>query len=166
MDQLIQASIAAPPIKKSHHKQYVSPQAFPNRNMIYIPMWMFVCWLLFTVLLITPDQQFQCSSCGNYRRLNQRHGRMCCFCNNQVYRHPPSPSTYPLTPPVNDILARNVSSLMSSLPLYSHHRAPLVNVLSKDLPSTTVAKILHTTPTYVRQCKRKNYDDADLLQNK
>ena len=55
---------------------------------------------------------------------------------------------------------------MHQLPVHSHHRAPLIYHLSRDLPSTTAAKLLHTTASYVRQCKRKSYDDADLLQEK
>ena len=55
---------------------------------------------------------------------------------------------------------------MRRLPVHSHHRAPLIHHLSRDLPSTTAARLLHTTPSYVRQCKRKSYDDADLLQEK
>ena len=55
---------------------------------------------------------------------------------------------------------------MLKLPVHSHHRASLVHHLSCDLPSTTAAKILHTTASYVRQCKRKSYDDSDLVQEK
>ena len=55
---------------------------------------------------------------------------------------------------------------MLKLPVHSHHRASLVHHLSRDLPSTTAAKILHTTASYVRQCKRKSYDDSDLVQEK
>ena len=55
---------------------------------------------------------------------------------------------------------------MRHLPVHSHHRAPLIHHLSRDLPSTTAAELLHTTASYVRQCKRKSYDDVDLLQDR
>src|SRR4051812_16781510 len=56
--------------------------------------------------------------------------------------------------------------MMTDLPTHSHHRAPLVHFLSAGLPSTIAAKILHTTPSYVRQCKRKLVDASDLLTEK
>ena len=55
---------------------------------------------------------------------------------------------------------------MSDLPVHSHHRATLVHYLSKDLDSETAARVLHTSSSYVRQCRRKSYDDADLFLDK
>lgn len=55
---------------------------------------------------------------------------------------------------------------MAALPPHSHHRAPLVHHLSKGLISTAAAAILHTSPSYIRQCKRKDYSGSDLLQEK
>lgn len=55
---------------------------------------------------------------------------------------------------------------MQHLPVHSHHRAPLVHFLSQGLPSTVAPHILATTPSYVRQCKRKSFDDSDLVQEK
>jgi hypothetical protein len=55
---------------------------------------------------------------------------------------------------------------MTDLPSHSHHRAPLVHYLSKGLDSTTAAAILHCSPSYVRQCKRKDYSDSDLMQDR
>ena len=63
-------------------------------------------------------------------------------------------------------MTKNVNSLMKQLPIHSHHRAPLIHFLSKDLNSATAANILHTSPSYIRQCKRKDYDDADLFQDR
>lgn len=67
---------------------------------------------------------------------------------------------------ISAILAHNVSSMMAQLPVHSHHRAPLVQALSQDLTSTAAAKALHTSASYVRQCKRKDYTDADLFHDK
>ena len=55
---------------------------------------------------------------------------------------------------------------MSLLPIHSHHRAPLVHFLSAGLTSTQAAAILHTSASYVRQCKRKDYSECDLLQDR
>lgn len=66
----------------------------------------------------------------------------------------------------SEILARNLRHMMAQLPVHSHHRAPLVQVLSRDLSSTVAAAALHTSASYVRQCKRKDYSDADLYHEK
>lgn len=63
-------------------------------------------------------------------------------------------------------MTRNVSTLMSDLPVHSHHRATLVHYLSRDLDSETAARVLHTSSSYVRQCRRKSYDDSDLFLDK
>jgi hypothetical protein len=55
---------------------------------------------------------------------------------------------------------------MAALPTHSHHRAPLVHFLSKGLDSTTAASLLHCSASYVRQAKRKDWSDSDLLQDK
>lgn len=55
---------------------------------------------------------------------------------------------------------------MTDLPAHSHHRAPLVHYLSQGLDSTTAANLLHCSASYVRQCKRKDYSDSDLLTDK
>jgi hypothetical protein len=55
---------------------------------------------------------------------------------------------------------------MSDLPQYSHHRAPLLHYLTRNIPSITAAALFHTSASYVRQCKRKDYSDSDLLQDR
>lgn len=55
---------------------------------------------------------------------------------------------------------------MSQLPVHSHHRAPLVSILAQGLPSTTAAPLLHTSASYVRECKRKDVSQSALLQDK
>ncbi len=63
-------------------------------------------------------------------------------------------------------LAENASSLMASLPTHSHHRAPLLSLLSRDISSSAAAPLLHASPSYIRDCKRKEYSGSDLLQQK
>ena len=63
-------------------------------------------------------------------------------------------------------LAENASQLMASLPTHSHHRAPLLNALSRDIPSSAAAPLLHASPSYIRDCKRKDVSGSDLLHSK
>ena len=63
-------------------------------------------------------------------------------------------------------MTQNASDLMAALPTHSHHRATLVHFLSKGLDSTTAASLLHCSASYVRQVKRKDWSDSDLLQDK
>ena len=65
-----------------------------------------------------------------------------------------------------EIVFNNVSNMMAELPVHSHHRAPLVHALSKGMSSPAAAAALHTSASYVRQCKRKDYSDADLYHDK
>jgi hypothetical protein len=55
---------------------------------------------------------------------------------------------------------------MATLPVHSHHRAPLLHVLSQQLPSSTAASLLHAAPSTVRLAKRKDYSGSDLVQQK
>ena len=55
---------------------------------------------------------------------------------------------------------------MASLPVHSHHRAPLLKALSQHIPSSTAATLLHAAPSTIRNAKRKDYSLADLLQQK
>jgi hypothetical protein len=63
-------------------------------------------------------------------------------------------------------LVENASQLMASLPTHSHHRAPLLSALSQHLPSSTAATLLHAAPSTIRNAKRKDHSDSDLLQQK
>ena len=48
---------------------------------------------------------------------------------------------------------------MAALPTHSHHRAPLVHHLSQGMSSAVAAPLLHTSASYIRECKRKDYSD-------
>ena len=101
-----------------------------------------------------------CWNCGStHSRKGHRH---CWPCEKQ--RKPTQPATTTLR--TKQQVTHNVTELMRTFPPHSHHRAPLVHHLSRGLDSTTAAHLLHCSPSYVRQCKRKNYSDADLLQDK
>ncbi len=63
-------------------------------------------------------------------------------------------------------LAENASQLMASLPTHSHHRAPLLNILSGNIPSSAAAALLHSSASYIRDCKRKDPSSSDLLTQK
>jgi len=63
-------------------------------------------------------------------------------------------------------IGENATQLMAALPPHSHHRAPLLHALSDGLPSSAVAPLLHASPSYIRDCKRKNYDSSDLFTQK
>src|SRR5680860_508811 len=67
---------------------------------------------------------------------------------------------------IQALLVRNVGSLMAALPVHSHHRAPLLHELSRDIPSSAAAPLLHASPSYIRDCKRKDYSQSDLLTQK
>ena len=55
---------------------------------------------------------------------------------------------------------------MASLPTHSHHRAPLLSTLSQNIPSSQAAPLLHASPSYIRDCKRKEHSSSDLLTQK
>jgi len=55
---------------------------------------------------------------------------------------------------------------MASLPKHSHHRAPLLQILSDNIPSAAAAPLLHASASYIRDCKRKDYSNSDLLTRK
>jgi hypothetical protein len=63
-------------------------------------------------------------------------------------------------------IGENATALMASLPIHSHHRAPLLAALSTSIPSTTAAPLLHASASYIRSVKRKDHSGSDLLQAK
>jgi len=115
-----------------------------------------------------PEQR-QCPQCGTFKEQQRFHGASCRECYNES--HPPHPASAPPSSPHPSLtsleqVGTNASHLLSALPPHSHHRAPLVHFLSAGLDSTTAASLLHTSASYVRQCKRNDYSDSDLLQDK
>lgn len=63
-------------------------------------------------------------------------------------------------------IGTNAVSLVQSLPVHSHHRAPLLHHLSQNITSTEAAAAFNTSASYIRECKRKNMSDSDLLTQK
>src|SRR4051812_27293547 len=101
--------------------------------------------------IVPPYQQEQCRDCGKWTIKHRHRSHRCLSCR---YKHEKS-TTSPTTPlsTTEQQMTKNVSNMMSLLPIHSHHRAPLVHHLSKGLDSTTASNILNTTSSYVRQCK-------------
>ncbi len=60
-------------------------------------------------------------------------------------------------------MGENASQLMAALPIHSHHRAPLLSILSTNIPSTIASSLLHSSASYIRNAKKR---DTDLIQAK
>src|SRR6185312_4367761 len=60
-------------------------------------------------------------------------------------------------------IGSNAVSLVQSLPVHSHHRAPLLYHLAQGLTSTAASSTFGSSSSYIRDCKRKNPVDSDLL---
>lgn len=52
------------------------------------------------------------------------------------------------------------------LPTHSHHRAPLLSILSENIPSSAAAGLLHASASYIRDCRRQDHSSSDLLTEK
>ena len=63
-------------------------------------------------------------------------------------------------------IGQNACQLMASLPVHSHHRAPLLSALSQHIPSSTAATLLHAASSTIRNAKRKDHSHSDLMQQK
>ena len=63
-------------------------------------------------------------------------------------------------------IGQNACQLMSALPVHSHHRAPLLSALSQHIPSSTAVTLLHAASSTIRNAKRKDYSNSDLMQQK
>jgi hypothetical protein len=99
-------------------------------------------------------------NCNKWTVKNKHH--LCRQCDHdRRYATPTRPHIS-----VEQQVARNVTDMMALLPPHSHHRAPLVHFLSRGLDSTAAAHSLGCSSSYVRQCKRKQYSESDLLQEK
>ncbi len=62
-----------------------------------------------------------------------------------------------------ETIGQNAVTLVNTLPTHSHHRAPLIHHLAQGLTSTQAATAIKQSASYIRQCKRKNQDDSELL---
>ena len=101
--------------------------------------------------------QVCCSQCG---RTHSKDGHSLCW----QCRFKPKKNLPALDPLAQ--VGQNACQLMASLPVHSHHRAPLLSALSQHIPSTTAATLLHAASSTIRNAKRKDYSDSDLLQQK
>jgi hypothetical protein len=63
-------------------------------------------------------------------------------------------------------IGSNAVSLVQSLPSHSHHKAPLLHFLSKGITSTNASEYFNISSSYIRECKRKNQEQSDLLIQK
>ena len=97
-------------------------------------------------------------ACGQKFPLDDRH-KECHKCRKRRNEH----SEDDAPPPPQLQLARNASRLMSMLPTHSHHRAPLLHILSDNIPSSAAAGLLHSSASYIRDCKRQDPSISDLL---
>src|SRR5680860_440919 len=105
--------------------------------------------------------QHWCSGCNRQQGADNRHTRCTACRNKQKVESEEQKSSDPLAQ-----IGENASQLMASLPTHSHHRAPLLHALSHHVPSSTAAALLHAAPSTVRNAKRKDYRDSDLLQQR
>jgi hypothetical protein len=96
--------------------------------------------------------------CGAKFSPDDRH-KKCHNCRKR--RNPPSENDAPPSPQLQ--LAHNASKLMTMLPKHSHHRAPLLSILSDNIPSSAAAGLLHSSASYIRDCKRQDPSSSDLL---
>jgi hypothetical protein len=129
------------------------------------------CWCVLCACLAALFCSVQILCSGGCNRLIRRPSNRTTVCSRCDYRlRNPSESnssasslSASLTP--LEQVGSNASRLMAALPVHSHHRAPLIHYLSEGLDSTTAATLLHTSASYVRQCRRKDYSNSDLLQD-
>ena len=113
----------------------------------------------------------QCAHAGCVRRpaLRSDRRRLCTEHldeYNQQKKRAKGEASYDAPMSALEQIGSNAVSLLHSLPAHSHHRAPLLHHLAQGITSTTAAATFHSSASYVRECKRKNCDDSDLLVEK
>ena len=99
-----------------------------------------------------------CSDCRRQLGSEDRHSK-CTRCRSK-----PQIEQENLDPLAQ--LGENATQLMAALPTHSHHRAPLLAILSSNISSTTAAPLLHSSASYIRSVKRRDHSGSDLLQAK
>jgi len=108
-----------------------------------------------------------CLGCHSGFRADKPSRRFCGSCRTkQAHAGQATAPTNQPTPSPQALLLRNVTNLMAELPVHSHHRAPLLQSLSRDIPSAAAAPLLRASASYIRDCKRKDYAHSDLLTQK
>ena len=118
--------------------------------------WMLTCCGIGGVWCVGNCGQHWCSECRKLLGSNDRHTQ-CKECRSQP------PSEQENIDPLAQI-GENATQLMASLPIHSHHRAPLLSILSHNIPSTTASSLLHASASYIRNVKRKDCGASDLVQ--
>jgi hypothetical protein len=104
--------------------------------------------------------------CGRFVRRPSNRSTVCSPCDYRR-RHPaPSIAPTPASSTSLETIGSNAVSLLQSLPVHSHHRAPLLHHLAQGLTSTQASEYLISSASYIRECKRKNQDESDLLNEK
>ena len=153
-------------MERSHHPGKVSSAFAPECPTLLHALWCAlspaVC-LVCAVVRCCALLQRMCPGCQRWKDAANfcRHAQ-CSACRYQ-------PKTEGKQQPTLDPLAQigeNACQLMATLPTHSHHRAPLLSALSQHIPSSTAATLLHAASSTIRNAKRKDYSDSDLLQQK
>ena len=104
-----------------------------------------ICCVFGGVRRVGMCGQHWCSECGWLLGSHDRH-TTCKSC--RAARPKEQENIDPLAQ-----LGENATLLMASLPPHSHHRAPLLSILSHNIPSTTAAPLLHASDSYIRNVK-------------
>ena len=105
-----------------------------------------------------------CSACALAVSAGKDAASFCRHSQCSACRYQPKEAQPTLDPLAQ--VGQNACQLMASLPVHSHHRAPLLSTLSQHIPSTTASTLLHAAPSTIRNAKRKDYSNSDLMQQK
>jgi hypothetical protein len=114
------------------------------------------------LVLFCGGPQGVCAECHRIFEKDKKSRTKCNTCRKRP--RTPSENDAPSSPQLQ--LALNASKLMTMLPKHSHHRAPLLTILSDNIPSSAAAGLLHSSASYIRDCKRQDPTSSDLLTEK
>ena len=111
--------------------------------------------------------QIQCRADGCGKWIEKNKDRLCKECNHKR-RYPSAQDTLTVPRPLSTLeqIGTNATALVQSLPPHSHHRGPLLHFLSQNITSTEAAVAFTSSASYIRDCKRKNMDASDLVNQK
>jgi hypothetical protein len=107
-------------------------------------------------------RQKYCPQCRN-TKVFKRRGSICSECWNFNYAQKNKCNTQQQSLSTLETIGNNAVSLVRSLPNHSHYRAPLLHHLTQGITSTEAATTFNSSASYIRQCKRKEQKDSDLL---